>query len=32
MEDYEIAGTQLLELLDERTGQRESESVQTVQA
>jgi hypothetical protein len=32
MEDYEIAGTQLLELLDERANQRESENVQTVQA
>src|ERR1017187_8928448 len=32
MEDYEIAGAQLLELLDERAEQRESESVQTVQA
>jgi len=32
MEDYEIAGTQLLELLDERAGQRESENAQTVQA
>ena len=32
MEDYEIAGTQLLELLDERAGQRESENVQAVQA
>jgi cellulose biosynthesis protein BcsQ len=32
MEDYELAGTQLLELLDERTGQREPESAQTVEA
>jgi chromosome partitioning protein len=32
MEDYEIAGAQLLELLDERAGQKESENVQTVQA
>jgi len=32
MEDYEIAGTQLLELLSERTGKTESEHVQAVQA
>jgi cellulose biosynthesis protein BcsQ len=32
MEDYEIAGAQLLELLDERANQREPDAAQTVQA
>lgn len=32
MEDYELAGNQLLELLSERASQNQSEHVQTVQA
>jgi len=32
MEDYELAGSQLLELLDERASRREAENAQTVQA